>query len=329
MQSPKKHCKLVIIWLSIELHVRKTAYYWRKFNKTSIHRNCSINGFDVLNHEFLQRLDYLPDIICLSETKIKNLPTVNLSLTGYRSIEHADSQTAAGEVGIYISDNYSSKTIGKNTLNCNCEDIWIQISDFNSNQIFYLGVIYRHPNSNILNFILALNNKLIQLGKHKYYVVGNFNINIDYKNRSVNSDMYLNMISNNGAFLPIDKHTRVINNSRSIIDHVITNDISNTIFPCVFLSDISDYFPIAIIVEQKNKQQDNSRSSSSSSFEGYPLQVRHKQEWGRGFILLLHQTAVLPGSNAGSDVIKPASSFVIQNRQTSCSMWCPMYRARC
>ena len=64
-------------------------------------------------------------------------------------------------------------------------------------------------------------------------------------------------------------------------------------------------------------------TSSSSSFEGYPLQARHKQDWGRGFILLLPQTAALPGSNAGSDVIKPASSFVIQNRQTSCSMWCP------
>ena len=58
-------------------------------------------------------------------------------------------------------------------------------------------------------------------------------------------------------------------------------------------------------------------TSSSSSFEGYPLQVRHKQDWGRGFILLLPQTAALPGSDAGSDVIKPASSFVIQNRQIS------------
>ena len=64
---------------------------------------------------------------------------------------------------------------------------------------------------------------------------------------------------------------------------------------------------------------------SSSSFKGYPLQVRHKQDWARGFILLLPQTAALPESDAGSGVIKPASSFVIQNRQTSCSMWCPMY----
>ena len=41
----------------------------------------------------------------------------------------------------------------------------------------------------------------------------------------------------------------------------------------------------------------------------------------------LPQAAVLPKSDAGSDIIKPASSFVIQNRQTSCSMRCPMYGA--
>ena len=68
---------------------------------------------------------------------------------------------------------------------------------------------------------------------------------------------------------------------------------------------------------------------TSSSFEGHPLQARHKQNWGRGFILLLPQTAAPPGSDAGSDVIKPASSFVIQNRQTMCSMWCLMYGAHC
>ena len=49
--------------------------------------------------------------------------------------------------------------------------------------------------------------------------------------------------------------------------------------------------------------------------EGHPLQVRHKQDWVRGLILLLPQTAVLPESDAGSGVIKTASNFVIQNRQ--------------
>ena len=63
--------------------------------------------------------------------------------------------------------------------------------------------------------------------------------------------------------------------------------------------------------------------------EKYPLPVRHKQDWGQGFILLLPQTAVLPRSDAGSDVVKPALSFMIQNRQTSCSIWCLMYKAHC
>ena len=50
---------------------------------------------------------------------------------------------------------------------------------------------------------------------------------------------------------------------------------------------------------------------ASSSFEGHPLQVRHKQDWGRGLIFLLLQTAELPESDAGSGVIKSASSLVI------------------
>ena len=47
----------------------------------------------------------------------------------------------------------------------------------------------------------------------------------------------------------------------------------------------------------------------------YPLQVRHKQDQARGFILLLPQAVVLPKSDAGIGVIKPALSFVIQNRR--------------
>ena len=52
--------------------------------------------------------------------------------------------------------------------------------------------------------------------------------------------------------------------------------------------------------------------NSHRRLEGHLFQVRHKLDWGQGFILLLPQTAVLPKSNAGSDVVKPASSFVIQ-----------------
>ena len=110
-----KQCKTYETNCKLPLTEKKRSLFILHFIIRLIYKN-----FNALNHEFLQTLDYLPDIICLSETKIRNLSTVNLSLTGYLLIEHADSQTAAGGVGIYISDNYSSKTIRKNTLNCNC-----------------------------------------------------------------------------------------------------------------------------------------------------------------------------------------------------------------
>ena len=62
--------------------------------------------------------------------------------------------------------------------------------------------------------------------------------------------------------------------------------------------------------------------------KGHPLQVKHKQDWGRRFIFLLPQVAVLPGSDAGSDDVETASSFVIQSCQTSCSLRFLMYGKR-
>ena len=60
------------------------------------------------------------------------------------------------------------------------------------------------------------------------------------------------------------------------------------------------------------------------SFEGYPLQVRHKQDWGRGFILLLRQTAALPESDAGSDVLSQyrVSSSKTVRRRAPCGARC-------
>ena len=69
-------------------------------------------------------------------------------------------------------------------------------------------------------------------------------------------------------------------------------------------------------------------SSLLSSIEKVSTPGQTQTGLGMRVYPLLPQAAVLPGSDAGS-VVKPASSFVIQNCQTSCSMWCLMYRACC
>ena len=82
---------------------------------------------------------YLPEVIRLSETKIKYSILTNLTLPGFERIEHADLSTNAGGVGVYVADKFSVNVLNKNELNSECEDIWLQISDINTQRDIYLG----------------------------------------------------------------------------------------------------------------------------------------------------------------------------------------------
>ena len=110
---------------------------------------------------------FLPDVICLSETKIKNSILSNLDLQGYEPILHSDSNTNAGGVGVFVAQNLEASVLGKNDFNHNCEDIWLHIFDKNSNNAFILGVIYRHPSGDVNEFISVLNKKIASFGPKK------------------------------------------------------------------------------------------------------------------------------------------------------------------
>ena len=129
-----------------------------------------------LNHELLQTLPYLSDILLLSETKIKFSPLTNVNLTGYQPVILANSQTNAGGVGVYVTNKLTVTPLGKNILNSNCEDIWLRISNQIGNDSFLVVVIYRHPQGDVNNFLTALNKKLDLLSNKQYYLFGDFNI---------------------------------------------------------------------------------------------------------------------------------------------------------
>ena len=71
-------------------------------NIRSLHKN-----FDNL-YDFLVELNFLPDVICLTETRIKLHPLLNISLPNY-TFFHTDSTTNAGGVGIYVLNKFQVK----------------------------------------------------------------------------------------------------------------------------------------------------------------------------------------------------------------------------
>ena len=82
------------------------------------------HNFENLNDLLLQ-MNFQPDILCVSETKIKISSLINISLPGYEFF-HVDSPTNAGGVAIYVSKQLQYDLIYDFNLDLlSCEDIWI------------------------------------------------------------------------------------------------------------------------------------------------------------------------------------------------------------
>ena len=75
-----------------------------------------------------------------------------------------------GGVGVYIRNNCTFVRCDDLEFNTDLpiEDIW-----YDSNDVYIIGIIYRHPNSNIVNFVQLLENSIKIINKekkHLYYV---------------------------------------------------------------------------------------------------------------------------------------------------------------
>ena len=135
---------------------------------------------------------FLPDVICLSKTKIKNSILANLDLPGYEPILHADANTNAGGVGVFVAQNLEAAVLGKMI-----------------NHAFILDVIYRHPCGDVNGFISVLNQKIASFGpKQKCYFLGDLNINVDPIKSTQSVTDYMHMLSNNNCLMLIDKSAR-------------------------------------------------------------------------------------------------------------------------
>ena len=132
------------------------SLFMMHFNIRSLQKN-----FDSF-YEALQLLSTLPQIICISETKINKKPLTNISISNY-SFVCANSNTRAGGVGFYLNNSISYKTIGKNLLKiAGCKDLWVSINFPGIRHTIIIAVIYRHPNSDANTFIEPLNKKLCE-----------------------------------------------------------------------------------------------------------------------------------------------------------------------
>ena len=190
-----------------------------------------------------------------------------MDLQGYKPFLHADSNTNAGGVGVFVAQNLEATVLGEIDFKLNCEDIWLRIFDKNSNNAVILGAIHGHPSGDDNDFITVLNQKIASFGpKQKCYILGDLNINVDPNKSTESATDYMHMLSSNNCYMLIDKLTRVGNNTNTVIDHVITNDTSKIIYPTIFINDITDHFPVGCFVGSQKISTENVKTKKQTFF---------------------------------------------------------------
>ena len=232
----------------IHLIIVKIHYLLLHVNMRSLNKH---QNFDAL-YEFLILLSFSPDVICISETRLRGDSLTNITIPNYNFV-HADSITNVGGVAIYISSNYNFELDPELDMKVNvCEELWLNLKTGTiSSKHITIGAVYRHPNNNsnyIKNFTGALVNTISKINKRKgtFYLLGDFNIDITINKRTSSSLLFLDHLISCYSLPIITIPTRVTKISSTIIDHIITNNTSHIINPGVIRCDskLSDHYVI-------------------------------------------------------------------------------------
>jgi exonuclease III len=228
-----------------------------------------------LNSKFDSLKDYITDLTS------KNLNIEIIALQEIWQVNHLDLVTIpgfhplistqrrgmrGGGVGFYIKDTISYQFIP--TLspfeNKIIESITLLLSHPNKSKFFVTslyksnGIIpnitINDQNTRFFDLFETLLENLAQK-QHKSLIFTDSNINLLEINPL--SMQYLNTILTNGFLQLQTKATRIVGNSRTLLDHIITNVTNNSFCTGTLICDISDHFPIFIfngkITELLNK----------------------------------------------------------------------------
>ena len=146
--------------------------------------------------DVLSTVKSTPDIIAISETKLKDDNIYNINIPGYIFV-NTNSPTSAGGVGIYISQDL--EFIRRHDLEIaegGIESCWIEITRSRQKNVVF-GCLNRHPLYDCGKFHNMLQEILENLNKRskEAFVLSDANIDLLHYNRDSQTTDYLDMLT--------------------------------------------------------------------------------------------------------------------------------------
>ena len=95
------------------------------------------------------------------------------------------------------------------------------------------------------------------------------------------------------------------------MDHILTNDTSNIIYPCIFLSEISDNFPVGCLVAHYEINSNNNNQKSKTTKYVYRDESKFDNEqFTSDLCISLRSSFIKQKFDSSSEVDQNFSSFV-------------------
>ena len=193
----------------------------------------------------LVQYNITPDIIGISETRLKTTSPIKPTIKGYNFINGIMHKDGPGGVGIFVKDNLQYKVVNKYNINIDsCEELWLEVLNPKGANML-IATIYRHPcRLSLTEFQMKFEEIVYKISKLNlnYFLIGDFNINLF---NSSHSD-YINTLLSIGCrqLVNFATHPNPVNNS--LIDHIYTNCENKSANVTFIQEDISDHYPILL-----------------------------------------------------------------------------------
>ena len=194
-------------------------------------------------------------VIGFSETWMSPSLFDTYGINGYRHVGLTRAAGRGGGVSLYIEEKIACTELCKlDIIDDHIECVFAK--PYLNGQTDMVGVVYRPPNSNIVDFNNTMHFILENVAKYPCYITSDFNLDFLKHDKHPLTEKFLDIMHDN-SFIPITiRPTRVTRDTGTFIDNIYTNNynikmtttvdyllqMSQTIFQCSTYKKCCEHF---------------------------------------------------------------------------------------
>ena len=124
---------------------------------------------------------------------------------------------------------------------------------------FIVGVVYRPPNSNTVDFNDSIQDILGKNAHHPYYIMGDFNLDLLKLELHRPTEKFLDIMYANSYIPMINRPTRVTRDTCTLIDNIFANNysIDSHFVSGILKANITDHYILFHTIKDKAGKKDN------------------------------------------------------------------------